>query len=94
MKSRLTFLACLLTCPGILAVEHWSFQPLRPGTQGGIDACITQVLKERGLEAAPPAEQHQSVAQHQHPDADLRPRLPGHGRAAALPHRFHPLHRP
>ncbi len=40
-----------------MAVEHWAFQPLRPGREGSIDAYIADELKKQGLKPAPMADE-------------------------------------
>ncbi len=40
----------------MMAAEHWAFQPLRPGREGSIDACIAEGLKRQGLRPAPLAD--------------------------------------
>ncbi|MFO1483742.1 MAG: DUF1549 and DUF1553 domain-containing protein [Verrucomicrobiaceae bacterium] len=38
------------------AVDHWAFQPLKPGAEQSIDACIQKTLAQHGLKPAPRAD--------------------------------------
>jgi hypothetical protein len=53
---RLLQLGTLFVSTSLFSVEHWAFQPLKPGNEQSIDAYIQKELARHGLKPAPRAD--------------------------------------
>lgn len=55
---RIVQISAFFLSASLLAAEHWSFQPLKPGKGSSIDEFIQRGLAQQGLKPAPRADAH------------------------------------
>ena len=58
MLCRIVQISALFISTSLLAAEHWSFQPLKPGKGNSIDEFIQRGLAEKGMKSSPRADAH------------------------------------